>query len=183
MQKDSRRWTLRQRTAQAHQDLDDIVGDLSTEASYRRYLTGIASFRLAAEPALAEMRLPQTSTPYRPSRVAREVLADLFDLKMATPSLVMVQEVASPDAALGLLYVLEGSALGAQLLVKRAAAIGLTERFGARHLAAQTATLDNWRAYLSVLDAAEPLDMEVCVEAAVAAFESARTAFVGAAHA
>ncbi|YAA58807.1 biliverdin-producing heme oxygenase (plasmid) [Niveispirillum fermenti] len=56
--------------------------------------------------------------------------------------------------ALGWLYVAEGSNLGAAYLLKEAAKLGLSERFGARHLAGAAAGRGlHWRTFTSALDA------------------------------
>jgi hypothetical protein len=52
----------------------------------------------------------------------------------------------------GALYVLEGSSLGAQLLVKRAALLGLSAHHGARHLAQQTGDPKRWPAFVKTLE-------------------------------
>lgn len=55
--------------------------------------------------------------------------------------------------ALGWLYVAEGSNLGAAFLLKAAAKIGLSETYGARHLAASPEGRANaWRSFTSALD-------------------------------
>lgn len=174
MQNNDRRWTLRARTAEAHHALDVLIGEFDTDASYRRYLMGMAAFRMAVEPSLSGVSFP---AGYQPTAVAAETLADLADLGLPAPPPARFQPGLSFDAALGVLYVLEGSVLGAQLLVKRAAALGFDANCGARHLARQVASLDGWRDYLKLLDAAEPLDMEACAAAALATFDAALDAF------
>ena len=69
-------------------------------------------------------------------------------------------------SALGLAYVLEGSALGARLLDRQARALGLDAGFGARHLAAQTADLAAWHTFLGALEAADPFDLDAASIAA-----------------
>ena len=66
-------------------------------------------------------------------------------------------ELAGEAELLGALYVLEGSALGARLIMKSAQALGLGATFGARHLAAQAGDALAWRSYLDLLLNA-PLD-------------------------
>ena len=174
MQKDDRRWTLRTRTAEAHRALDGLIGELDSDASYRRYLVGMTAFRLAVEPSLAGAPLPAT---YRPPAIAADTLADLADLALPVPPPVPFKSSLSFDDALGVLYVLEGSVLGAQLLIKQAATLGFDGNHGARHLARQTTSLEGWRSYLKLLDEAEPFDMDVCVAAAIDTFDAALDAF------
>ncbi len=83
---------------------------------------------------------------------------DLADLGHAIP------ETAAPrftsdtpfdlPEAMGWLYVVEGSNLGAAFLLKDAAKLGLTEEFGARHLAgAPEGRGLHWRTFTAALDA------------------------------
>ena len=66
---------------------------------------------------------------------ARQAKADLADLGAQVPAPV-AGALANPSRAeaLGWLFVSEGSKLGAAFLIKRVAALGLDENFGARHL-------------------------------------------------
>lgn len=52
---------------------------------------------------------------------------------------------------MGVHYVLEGSALGARVLCKQVEALGMRRNHGARHLWAQAATLEGWRAFIELL--------------------------------
>jgi heme oxygenase len=61
---------------------------------------------------------------------------------------------ADTPTALGWLYVAEGSNLGAAVLLKEAAKLGLSESFGARHLAAAPEGRGlHWRRFTAALDA------------------------------
>ena len=76
--------------------------------------------------------------------------------------------------ALGWLYVAEGSNLGAAFLLKWAAALGLNETHGARHLAASPeGRARHWRSFTEALDGIELTQAE---EGRVA--DGAREAFV-----
>lgn len=84
---------------------------------------------------------------------------DIVDLGIAVPD-VAEAPVFDGDAdlptALGWLYVAEGSNLGAAFLLKEAAKLGLSEAFGARHLApAPEGRGLHWRTFTAVLDALE----------------------------
>ncbi|KAG0926111.1 hypothetical protein G6F68_010211 [Rhizopus microsporus] len=78
-------------------------------------------------------------------------------------------------AALGWLYVAEGSNLGGTILYKMAAKLGLDRDFGARHLAAHPdGAARHWREFTAALDAV-PLSAEQeqqVIDAADAAFRS-----------
>jgi len=83
---------------------------------------------------------------------------DLADLGMAAPSVSELPVFASStDAdlptALGWLYVAEGSNLGAAFLLKEARKLGLSETFGARHLAAAPEGRGlHWKSFIEALD-------------------------------
>lgn len=86
---------------------------------------------------------------------------DLSDLK-ASPLTDQPAPRFAPDrpvdvpTALGWLYVAEGSNLGAAFLLKAAAKLGLSETYGARHLAASPEGRANaWRSFTAALDAPE----------------------------
>lgn len=81
--------------------------------------------------------------------------------------------------ALGVAYVLEGSALGAQLLARRAAKLGFDAEHGARHLARQTNDMDRWKRFLGELDAVAAEDQEQVIAGAASAFDFALTAYAG----
>lgn len=88
------------------------------------------------------------------------IAADLADLKRATPTVQTPPafppgQAADVATALGWLYVAEGSNLGAALLRKEAAKLGLSDSHGARHLApADEGPAAHWRAFTAALDAA-----------------------------
>lgn len=178
MQKDNRRWELRERTTKAHQALDSLIGEFDSEASYRAYLSGMAAFRLGVEPLLAPERLPADLAGYQPSLITDELLRDLDDLGIPHPQPAAMTGIGgSGDDIFGVLYVLEGSALGAKLLVKSAEKLGFDGQRGARHLVRQSASLDTWRDYLGRLDTAEELDLERAAAAASRTFDAAQGAF------
>lgn len=86
--------------------------------------------------------------------------ADLADLGVALPAAAEPAAFAAgaidPATALGWLYVAEGSNMGAALLRKAAAGLGLSDSHGARHLApAPEGPAAHWRAFTAALDAAE----------------------------
>ena len=81
---------------------------------------------------------------------------DLADLGAASPKAdeppVFVTNADIPTA-LGWLYVAEGSNLGAAFLLKEAAKLGLSETFGARHLAAAPEGRGlHWKTFTVALD-------------------------------
>jgi heme oxygenase (biliverdin-IX-beta and delta-forming) len=174
----SRRFALRERTSHDHTSLDQLVGPVDSLSSYRRYLLGVAAFRIPAEAVIAQIDLPRAFGTWRPHVISDLIRADLCDLNLAPPTTgacpmdppKRIEELA------GLLYVLEGSALGARLLSRQAGLIGLDGGFGARHLSAQAAS-GNWRSFLDILENLAPFELDSAVIAARFTFSSARDAF------
>lgn len=86
---------------------------------------------------------------------------DLADLDIeasqaANPPAFMAGAEIDLPTALGWLYVAEGSNLGAAFLLKEAAKLGLSESFGARHLAgAPEGRGLHWRTFTAALDGIE----------------------------
>ena len=89
------------------------------------------------------------------------IAADLADLGLPfpeddTPLAFPQDDRVDIPAALGWLYVAEGSNMGAALLRKEAAKIGLSDEHGARHLApAPEGPAAHWRAFTAALDVVE----------------------------
>lgn len=133
-----------------HRDLDvffanDVLDGLLPDLKGRRRLSMI-------EQDLADLgrALPETETP----RFTGETPFDL------------------PEA-MGWLYVVEGSNLGAAFLLKDAAKLGLNEEFGARHLAgAPEGRGLHWRTFTAALD-----DIELSTEEEERVVEGAKAAF------
>lgn len=179
----TRRLGLKTRTANAHQALDAMIGSFDTPASYARYLEGMARFRLPVEAWLATQPLPDGFDDWRPGLYADELLGDLDDLGIAVPTDLPPFVLPDGDGLIGLLYVLEGSALGARLLAKRAEALGFTDTKGARHLFAQAWNFSNWRAFSGHMENVCVYDEKAAAAWADTAFDYARNAFESAMNA
>jgi len=93
-----------------------------------------------------------------PARCRAEAAkADLADLDTEVPAPV-AGAVKNPGkaAALGWLFVSEGSKLGAAFLIKRAVGLGLSETFGARHLGEPAGgRAEGWKSFVKTLDSLE----------------------------
>ncbi|QPF75404.1 biliverdin-producing heme oxygenase [Roseateles sp. DAIF2] len=108
----------------------------------------------------------------------REIEQDLADLGLALPAPGAQAPALDPEhcplaEALGWFYVAEGSNLGAALLFKATAALGLDEQRGARHLAGHPdGRLRHWRGFTGMLDAQplRPAEQELMAGGARAAF-------------
>ena len=117
--------------------------------------------------------------PGLPERRRMALIAgDLADLGLATPPAETPPafpqgQAADVATALGWLYVAEGSNLGAALLRKEAARLGLSDSHGARHLAPSGGgPAAHWRVFTAALDAAvlTPEEEDRAVAGARAAF-------------
>lgn len=160
-----------------HNAVDEAVGHFSDVESYRRYVRDMSAFRLPLERGLARAALPEMFAGWQPTAVGAQIEGDLDDLGLSRPDVV---DIAAPTAAedlLGVLYVLEGSSLGAQLLYRRAQDLGFSDSHGARHLAVQSGGVARWRGFLDVLEAAPDIDMDRVAEASRKTFQLAETAF------
>jgi heme oxygenase len=175
-----RRFALRSRTQQAHERLDAAVGAFSTLSDYRRYVARLASFRLAMDAALEAVAWPE-HWQWRPPRVAGALAADAADLDLppilAMPAAEASVDLSDPSRLLGALYVLEGSTLGARVLKKRAAVLGLDEGFGARHLTLMSKDIAQWQSFLVVLEGAEDFDIALASLSANTVFALALRCF------
>ncbi|CAK7258187.1 MULTISPECIES: biliverdin-producing heme oxygenase [unclassified Shinella] len=172
-----RRFDLRKRTRTAHERLDAAVGGFCTIDEYRHYLMGLACFRAAMDGALQRVVWP-AGWSWRPTALARSLDKDAIDLGLPAAGEASHDiALADQSALLGALYVLEGSTLGARVLCRRAAALGLDEAFGARHLAVLSKDLTQWHAFLLLLDEAGDFDIDQAAASANAVFALALQCF------
>ncbi|WP_295042281.1 biliverdin-producing heme oxygenase [uncultured Paracoccus sp.] len=169
MAKDSLRRVLMTETRDLHDGLDDAIGSFADPASYRAFLSGSYAFRAAVEPALS-------GADWQVQPLASLIAQDLADLDLPRPALPDAPVLDSRAAQAAACYVLEGSALGARLLARRAAQQGFTPDHGARHLAAQTASPQRWRQFLDWLEDAD-LSAAQAVTAARDVFGLAQRAY------
>ena len=173
--RDGRRAALRDATAEIHARLEALTasaGAFEDRRRYGAYLLASLSARAAVEAALKDAGAATVWPAFTSRCMASLMQQDAADLGLsASPDMPLQNFVLAGHAAtLGALYVLEGSALGARMLVAQARALGLSEEFGARHLHAQAADRQIWRDFLCVLETAR-LDDAGDAEAAAAACE------------
>lgn len=151
---------LKAETRGAHERLDQAITERKPFASRENYALFLRVQRdfhhdidaLYNDPALDEL-LPDLAGRRRLGQIDR----DLMDVDQA-PAANKAAVFQAGDRldlarALGWLYVAEGSNLGAAFLAKEAAIIGLTQEFGARHLAgAPEGRGLHWRTFTTALD-------------------------------
>lgn len=159
----SRAKRLKALTHETHDRLDRSImaaASFTTLAGYANFVTVQYLFHrdidaLYDDTALQAL-LPKLAERRRLSLIA----ADLDDLGVRVPTSgdapAFERGVAADlPTALGWLYVAEGSNLGAAVLRKEAAKLGLSDVHGARHLAPSPAgPAAHWRLFTAALDAA-----------------------------
>ena len=140
---------LRAATAESHAALDATVSafGVETPAGYAAFLAGSAAALVPLELGLERVGVGAW-LPDWPRRARREALArDLAALELAPPASEPAR-IPSPAFGAGLLYVLEGSRLGARFLVRRAGAAGAPRAY-LTHGEGE----DLWRSFLIWLEA------------------------------
>ena len=177
-----RRDALRLATQGAHRELDALASilDLTTLADYRRFMLANAAPLCALEIAL-ELGGVEQSLPDWPLRTRRAPLAlDLAALDaLAEP--LHLEPLRSPSEHWGVAYVLEGSRLGAQVVLARVYGSPDERVRGATaFLSAGSSRL--WPTFLRELELAHALDVPVMTRAACAAFELFRRSFAALAN-
>ncbi len=171
---------LKAATRDSHGALDKriMAGDIFADRDrFARFLRVQYRFHRDIDALYANAALDALLPDLAERRRLPEVTRDLRDLEQILPEPVSMR--LDPDlplaAALGWLYVAEGSNLGGTVLYKMAAQLGLDADFGARHLAAHPdGAARHWRAFTAALDSVQLTDAEEqqVIEAANAAFRS-----------
>jgi heme oxygenase (biliverdin-IX-beta and delta-forming) len=102
--------------------------------------------------------------------------ADLADLQAEPLPQQGPVPTLDPTGLVGVLYVLEGSSLGARVIARDAYHLGLCATYGARHLGRQVQALETWRGLLALLEDGDTFNLASAVAAANAVFDTARLA-------
>ncbi len=169
---------LNQITHAPHERLDKAVkanAPFETLASYTRFLSAQYLFQQELKALYSDPQLVTLIVDLPERCRAEQAMADLIDLDAPIPGPVP-GAVSNPGMAqaLGWLFVSEGSKLGAAFLIKRAAALNLSETFGARHLGEPVGgRAEGWKRFIRMLDQL-PLNEEQerqIDQGAIAAFE------------
>ncbi|MEX0180622.1 MULTISPECIES: biliverdin-producing heme oxygenase [unclassified Stenotrophomonas] len=177
---DSRSVRLKAATRDSHGALDKriMAGDIFADRSnFARFLRVQYRFHRSIDALYASPALDALLPDLAERRRLQQVRSDLQDLEQALPGediAALTDDLPLP-AALGWLYVAEGSNLGGTVLYKMAAALGLDRDFGARHLAAHPdGAARHWRGFTAALDAVvlSPAQEQDVIDAADAAFRS-----------
>ncbi len=151
---------LNQITHEPHTKLDALVkahAPFETQANFARFVVAQYLFQSELVSLYNDAGLiaivPDLSARCR----AEAARADLADLQTDVPEAVAgAMNCPTKAEALGWLFVSEGSKLGAAFLIKRAVVLGLSETFGARHLAEPAGgRAEGWKSFVRTLDALE----------------------------
>jgi heme oxygenase len=115
------RMLLRSTTAEDHAAIDARFGRLIADgaAGYREFLRRSAAAVRPLEQALREIGVERILTDWRQRERTAALRADLADLGLDDPSDVTQPRLGGEAHQFGVLYVLEGSRLGAKVLIKR----------------------------------------------------------------
>ncbi|MDQ1092145.1 heme oxygenase [Xanthomonas sacchari] len=176
----SRAERLKAATHQAHARLDQRIMAAQPFASrehYMRFLQVQYRFHCDMESIYGNPVLASVVPDLAQRRRLPALVADLHDLGVAPPATggTALHRTDYPRQveALGWLYVAEGSNLGAAILAKLAARLGLHAQFGARHLAGpEDGRARHWRQFTAALDR-----IALATEQEQAVIAAARAAF------
>lgn len=157
----SRSKRLKARTTGTHERLDQSIMACDPFASRERYSLFVKvqyQFHRDIDALYDDLQLDAVLPDLKGRRRFELVAQDLRDLGFdlpaddGEPAFSEASEVDLPTA-LGWLYVVEGSNLGAAFLLKEALKLDLSEEFGARHLAgAPEGRGLHWRSFTAALD-------------------------------
>jgi heme oxygenase len=181
------RLRLRSQTRDVHTRLDAaIAGLFEDRVGYGRYLRGALAARGALEALVSSRPSPVPEALIRP--ITDDLSTDLRDvLPTAHSSAATFADTDTAGAEVveprlwGIGYVLAGSALGAITLQKWAGGLGFSDRFGARHLAAQVAGARSWPHFVGALEQMPmtTADEADCIDGAILAFTAFESALEG----
>ncbi|BCP52137.1 heme oxygenase [Kaistia sp. 32K] len=175
----SRAKRLKAETNETHGRLDQAImagRPFESRERYARFLAVQHQFHRDIDALYSDPVLDGLLPDLAGRRRFDDVSQDLGDLAIEVPAPATEPAFgADPDipTALGWLYVAEGSNLGAAFLIKEAAKLGLSETFGARHLAgAPEGRGLHWKTFTAALDTVELDEAEEArmMEGAKAAF-------------
>jgi heme oxygenase len=152
---------LRAQTRTTHQGVDDAIMAAKPFASpqaYGRFLKVQHGIHFDVAPLYDNTELARAFLDLSGRGRLHAVEQDLADLGIDCPEIATPPATASIDMpqALGWLYVVEGSNLGAAFLLKYARKMGLSETHGARHLAEPPeGRAPYWKTFKTALNAVD----------------------------
>lgn len=164
----SARSALKAATAAAHDSIDALFArfELADRKGYAAFLSAQAGAFLSVEAALDPFALTLLSD-WAARRRSDALRADLSDLGVTPPDPVPTPGFTGPAAALGGIYVLEGSRLGGAMLLR-----AVPPAFPQTFLSPGNPAA--WRALVKVLDErlSSPASLAEATAAAIAVFRT-----------
>ena len=162
---------LRDATSAAHRELDAQLSsfDLTTFSGYRRFLQASAGALLPLEVALAEAGVAKLFPDWPERARGAAIAADLDRLDGEARAIVSVLPL-TPSGVLGTMYVLEGSRLGAKLLLKTVADAADPRVSVATAYLGHGAGKRLWQSFLARLASEQACDEDEAIAAARSAF-------------
>ena len=173
---EDRRFALKRAADKSHARVEDIVqgaGMFASREGYRRYLAATFLMRATYERLLDDSGAAALWPEWRSRKIADLVALDIADLGGEATAAEIPQHRFSTAELLGVLYVLEGSSLGARVLVKSVADMDLTPTYGARHMFRQAGDRGAWRSFIAMMEAAPDAPSHDAANATFAAFANA----------
>lgn len=176
----TRRYRLRDATRDSHKRVDDLVqasGFLACQKRYPAFLRGTWFARATLERTLDEHQAHHLFHQWPQRRIGELLRHDYCDVTGRDLDEIGLPPGATPllsnAGLLGILYVLEGSSLGARLIARSALSMGFGPTWGARHLARQNEGREVWTSFLAKLEhyPMSDTDEERCVSAATQTFQ------------
>lgn len=171
----SRRHLLRAATASLHDALDEQAAkwDLRQSEDYVEFLLQHAAALAPLEALLDANHVEHILPDWPQRRRMADLRADLTALDQKLSSIEFDIGAAHPSRLYGILYVLEGARLGAEVLVRIVASSPIAAvRDNCRYLShGRRAGQHLWRDYLDRLEGADNLDMDAAISGAREAFE------------
>lgn len=175
----SRRNSLRGATDHLHRDLDRIVAsfNLTDVTHYRRFLQASAATLIAIEQLIETAGVSQLLPDWAERSRRDTILADLHSLDSQVQPLALRRTAPTPAEMFGILYVLEGSRLGARVLLEQVVA-SADERVRNASTYLRHGQSNLWRTFLEQLESnAAADDQTQTVSGAVYAFTMFTRAF------
>ncbi|OPH37848.1 biliverdin-producing heme oxygenase [Moraxella equi] len=148
---------LKEHSRTTHDAVDNLVMSMEPFAShdnYRKFLQAQYEFHSTVNPIYHNEKLASQIDGLAELARLDRVKSDMKDLE-ATPFDRDVETPTFTDSeAIGWLYCVEGSNVGAAILYKEAGKIDLSDEFGASHLAAHAdGRMPHWRATKAKINA------------------------------
>ncbi|MBG7622154.1 biliverdin-producing heme oxygenase [Herbaspirillum sp. AP02] len=169
---------LKSETADLHQQMHALMEraqPFSDRLRYSRFVAAQYHFQRDVEHLFDDAELQAALPDLQVRGREAATLADLADLQAVPGEVAIATASVRLPEAWGWLYVSEGSTLGAAFLLKEVQdKLGLSERFGARHLAAYPeGRALAWRRFVGFLDASDltAAEQDAVVAGATVAFE------------